>query len=192
MAGGGNGLSKARRIPIEVPEGAERGSQPAGSRAAGLRGRHCNHRNLCWGGLWIPDPGADGPPRGLRLRPIVPHPRWPVCHPGDGSAVNCTRILTRRRTRAPVSPAPPRHAGRGTVPLRLAPTAFVPCLRRRPHWLRMQAEAARGCSPRHPPREGRQPGLGRWSRPRRVAVAAPELAARPAPARSLRPMLIGG
>ena len=63
MAGGGNGLSKARRIPIEVPEGAERGSQPAGSRAAGLRGRHCNHLYLCWGGLWIPDPGADGPPR---------------------------------------------------------------------------------------------------------------------------------
>ena len=35
----GNGLSKARRIPIEVPE---QGGQSAGKRAAGLRGRHSN------------------------------------------------------------------------------------------------------------------------------------------------------
>ena len=32
----GNGLSKARRIPIDVPEGAEQGGQPTGKRAGRL------------------------------------------------------------------------------------------------------------------------------------------------------------
>lgn len=65
-AGGGNGLSQARRIPIEVPEGAERGGQPAGKPAAGLRGRHSNHLHLCWS---------------LRLAPIVPAHHGPPVKP---------------------------------------------------------------------------------------------------------------
>ena len=35
--GAGNGLPQTRRIPIEMPQGAEQGGQ-----AAGLRGRHSN------------------------------------------------------------------------------------------------------------------------------------------------------
>ena len=51
--GAGNGLPKARRIPIEMPEGAEQGGQPV----AGLRGRHSNQPSSVLG---------------LRLTPIVP------------------------------------------------------------------------------------------------------------------------
>jgi hypothetical protein len=89
---GGKGLPNARWIPIEVPEGAERGGQPTGKRAAGLRGRHSNHLHLCWS---------------LRLAPIVPghhclpvEPRLRGCQPGVNPCYPPRRNLTGSPHRA--------------------------------------------------------------------------------------------
>ena len=135
-AGAGNGLSKAGRIPIAVPDGGQRGVDPTGKRVAGLSGRHSNHLHVC---------------RGLRLTPIVPAHhrdcqsprRHHHCHIPD------TAI---RAERSPAGPLLSGFALVTRVPGKRLPLAQDPDPSASPWRLRSR------CPGRRPPRGRGHPG----------------------------------